>query len=285
MPVVCEARDARFVRNTLGWCVAVATVTAAVVAAAAFAAGPGLFNGSAKALIPHRAGATITSQSVPKFSHPKPGMRSSWSATYSDGVSLLAAVFSSEAAAKNSYASNCGGCDTGTDPTGWHYKHAYDAASGTNPAVATVVGWCHNVVVAASDAHGAGIALTTAARDEANQVFARAIILGMSPCQTTSAIPPKTKVYWSENQAEAVITARLHVPNCDVFPDQENCDRQAPWRVSSAKCTGADERNGSFTYSRFSCDIEVDDGNGAPIAQGRIALYPTGTTTFVWKLL
>jgi hypothetical protein len=52
--------------------------------------------------------------------------------------------------------------------------------------------------------------------------------------------------------------------------------------VVSAQCRGLDEKPGTFTYSRFTCDILVGYGGRF---RGRIAVWPTGPTTLCWKLI
>lgn len=73
-----------------------------------------------------------------------------------------------------------------------------------------------------------------------------------------------------------MVFAKVKIPSCNVYPDNPNCGTRAPYRVVSAECRGLDEKQGTFTYSRFTCEIRA--GYSGNIG-GRIAVWPTGLTT------
>jgi hypothetical protein len=63
-----------------------------------------------------------------------------------------------------------------------------------------------------------------------------------------------------------------------VFPYVAGRIPGSPFRLRSAECRGLDEKPGTFTYSRLSCEIVSYDGQ----ARGTIAVRPTSPTTFRW---
>ena len=92
--------------------------------------------------------------------------------------------------------------------------------------------------------------------------------------------PPTTGTYfWSESFAESVLVAKLKIPYCNIDPGNANCGTRAPIPVRRAECRGLDEKKGTFTYSRFTCESSTGS------AAGRIAVWPTGPTTFRWEIL
>jgi hypothetical protein len=94
--------------------------------------------------------------------------------------------------------------------------------------------------------------------------------------------PPTGTYFWSESFAEDILVAKLKIPYCNVDADNPNCGTRAPIPVVRAECRGLDEKKGTFTYSRFTCDIRAGfSGN----IGGRIAVWPTGPTTFRWEIL
>jgi hypothetical protein len=101
---------------------------------------------------------------------------------------------------------------------------------------------------------------------------------------TASAATPK-KFYWSEEKAESLAAAKVRIPYCKVFPADSKCPGYTYgfYGLNEVLCTGADEKGETFTYARFRCrflaGVRVQD-----YARGSLTLYPTGKTTFRWKL-
>ena len=76
------------------------------------------------------------------------------------------------------------------------------------------------------------------------------------------------------------VVSKVRIPYCNVYPEQANCRLEPPFFVNSAECSGLDEKPGTFTYSRFSCNIRA--GTSGRIG-GKIAVWPTGPTTLRGK--
>ena len=95
------------------------------------------------------------------------------------------------------------------------------------------------------------------------------------------ATAPK-KYYWPASRAEAFVVAKVKVPACNVYPEDNRCPG---WQVSiaviSADCRGASELGTTFRYNRFTCKIVLYNDD----AEGTIAVYVVGPTTFHWKIL
>jgi hypothetical protein len=96
-----------------------------------------------------------------------------------------------------------------------------------------------------------------------------------------AAVPTK-RYYWPESRAEAFVVAKVKIPACNVYPDDNRCPG---WQVSiaviSADCRGASELGTTFRYNRFTCKIILYNND----AEGAIAVYVVGPTTFHWKIL
>jgi hypothetical protein len=69
--------------------------------------------------------------------------------------------------------------------------------------------------------------------------------------------PPTGSYFWSESFAEQIVVSKVRIPYCSVYPEDSNCRTQGPFRVASAECRGLDEKPGTFTYSRFTCEIRA----------------------------
>ena len=116
-----------------------------------------------------------------------------------------------------------------------------------------------------------------------DRVFQKARAFGMSPCAGVgSSLPPTGTYFWSESYAEDMVVAKVKIPACNVGGADSTCGTQAAYRVVNAECRGLDEKPGTFTYSRFTCDIRA--GYQGRIG-GRIGVWPTGPTTLRWSIL
>lgn len=247
------------------------------------AAPPSLYKSSAKRLIPTAAEAgfdQITSQSdSPKratASYERLSQRGVATAT------VTIRVFLTDAAAKESYDASCPGCELRSF-NGWRYKRLFEQTTVTTPGALKLVARCRNVRVDWVTAPAGKESSTRTSKlmiDEA--IFAKAVRLGMTTCAGTPKPPPTTgSYYWTENHAEAIVLQKVWIPNCVVNPDDPQCRGRNAWGLRSAECRGLDEKPGTFTYSRFTCEIVVFGVN----LRGRIAVWPTGPTTLRWRLL
>ena len=80
-----------------------------------------------------------------------------------------------------------------------------------------------------------------------------------------------------------MVVSKVKIPACNV--DGRGLDVWDAGRVPGRQlpsCRGLDEKPGTFTYSRFTCDIRA--GYQGRIG-GRIAVWPTGPTTLKWRIL
>lgn len=265
-----------------GFC-AVAVLAASIFTGPASAAGDP-YTGSAKALAlsPAEAGfASIVSvNSRPRAAGILPGLRSSWTTVYARpaaspnaGTAMInILVYKGEKAAAAQYKAMCltPDCSHRIDPNGWRYKRQ------TTREKATVVGLCRNLVVGMSIVGGSILE----AREALDLIFTAAF----GNCRPQGPAAGRS-AYWTEDQAETFVLARVRVTDCQIFPESSNCRRFGSWPVSDADCRGADELGMTFRYRRFTCEILVRDGNGRPLARGDIAVWPTGPTTARWSLL
>lgn len=268
-----------------------ALVLGIAVVAASAAARPGpLYSGAARTLAPTAAQAGFSSitSAVPRAlsTKPKPGLASVWTIKYATGTTeagiLSIQVFHTAAAAHQQYTIDCAtGCSTGIDPAGWRFKLLVSGDPNGYHTV-SVVSACQNVIAGMTHSSSVSVGnLTKADRNVIDLVFNKAISVGCKPAQE---IPTK-KVYWTESHAEQAVVHTLRVPFCWLYPDETDCARFPGYHPATAHCTGADELGSSFTFSRFDCTIEVDDPYGRDIGDGHVAVYPTGPSAFVWKLL
>lgn len=275
----------------------------------AAAAPPSIYKGLAKHLIPSAddAGyAQVVSQSGrPLTSRPKPGLLSSWTASYSGGTNdngipnsgvgtVGVMVFRTEAAAKAQYEGICVGCDHQRFH-GWQLQcmklqragecgHPMPQCSGCSfTSSLTLLARCRNIVVAE-----ANVGSRYGSKAILSAVGDHAVTGGMTACGASSAstpLPPTGSVYWSESQAEENVIRSVKIPACNVS-SSTNCAGEPGLVVDTANCRGSDERDSTFTYSRFTCEITVAYYHGGdPLARGHIAVYPTGPTTLRWKII
>jgi hypothetical protein len=267
----------------VGTSLAIALLSVPVLVGVTAAASPALYKGPAQRLMPSAVDAgfeEITSQA---------GGGSRASASYrgsqpGQGTGKVAVrVFKSEAAAKTSYAAACQGCQARSSGS-WKYKRRIEPAPDPRTKTVTLVARCRNLRVdTTKTAVGTDESLTKQSRLVIDDIFVKARSLGMSPCSGTGQPPPATGTYyWSESYAEEVVVKKVRIPYCNVFPDDPQCRVQSPFPVVDAQCRGLDEKPGTFTYSRFTCDIRV--GYYGRIS-GRIAVWPTGPTTLRWEII
>lgn len=248
------------------------------------AAIPSLYKGSAQRLLPtaeETGYAQITSQA---------GSGSRASATYETpgtrpgNFKLALRVFKTEPAAQASFNAACPGCQLRSTGSGsWKYKQRLELGADGN--MLTLVARCRNLRVDTAqrvygtNPHG----LTGSSVRIIDGVFQKARGLGMSPCAGVGSTPPTTGTYyWSESYAEDMVVSKVRIPACNVDGAGSTCGTQSPYPVVSAACRGLDEKPGTFTYSRFTCDIRA--GYQGRIG-GRIAVWPTGPTTLRWRIL
>ena len=249
-----------------------------------YAASPSLYRSSAQSLIPSVEAAGFNETSGPSGS----ARRASASYTRSTPVPLTATiavrVFQTEAAAKASYVASCPGCNPGTvAPQKWTYKLRYDNPGQPNRGV-TLSALCRNVTTQMALAGAIGpTSLHRTAKLAVWKVFDKAVSLGMTQCGSTPTPPPRTgSYYWTEAEAEAIAVKKIRIPYCNVYPDDPGCSTQGAVGLHSAECRGLDEKPGTFTYSRFTCDVLV--GYYGRI-RGRLAVWPTGPTTLRWEII
>jgi hypothetical protein len=193
-------------------------------------------------------------------------------------------VFKTEAAATTSYNAACSGCALRTVAAGWKYKLRVDPGADRNNT-AVLVARCRNIKV--------DTAMTTTATNPhqvakpsllvIDAMFIKARRAGMSPCEGKGSPPPTTGTYyWTETYAEQRVLSKVRIPYCNLYPDDAQCRVLPAQGVVDAQCRGLDEKPGTFTYSRFTCDILVGYGGHF---RGRIAVWPTGPTTLRWQLI
>jgi hypothetical protein len=255
-----------------------------VVTSFGAAATPTLYKGSAQALMPTAADtgyAQITAQS---------GSGSRASATYETPgtrpgyLKVALRVFKAEAAALTSFNAACPGCQLKSVGSGsWKYKQRLDLAADGNTL--TLVARCRNVRVDTTQrVYGTNPhVVANGSKHIIERIFQTARAAGMSPCAGTGSTPPPTGTYyWSESYAEQMVVNKVKIPACNIEGADSTCGTEAAYRVVSASCRGLDEKPGTFTYSRFECDIRA--GYQGRIG-GRIAVWPTGATTLKWRIL
>jgi hypothetical protein len=276
-----------------------AIVAGCVFASLAFvasplAAAPSIYKLSAKALIPSADVAgfdRITSQSAkPITGKAALGLTSSWTADYTSaanetGVGTIGVlVFRSEAAAGVQYSSACSsGCDV-QRWHGWRLKRSFELSpSGNRFRIVSVVANCRNLVVGGTiSALDNKDHLTIRLKSIVDAMFGRAVATGMTRCGSQPVPPPSgQKFYWSEDQANAIVVAKVRLPDCVVIPSDTDCAGRTGFALSSADCQGYDELGTSFTFNRFECRVLTYGGD----FEARIAVYVTGPTTFRWKTL
>jgi hypothetical protein len=200
-------------------------------------------------------------------------------------LSINIRVFKTEAAAQARYISACSGCRPGTaGPQKWRYKIQYQDQPGADDSV-TLSALCRNVTVAVGYVAPLGnTSLHHNAKKAIWAVYDKAVSLGMTQCGSTPKPPPVTgSYYWSERQAEELVVRKVRIPDCNIsISSKQGCERDPAWRLHSAECRGLDEKPGTFTYSRFTCDVLI--GYYGDI-RGRLAVWPTGPTTLRWEIM
>jgi hypothetical protein len=279
------------IRNLIGSGLVVALLlTALVLSVSAVAGPPALYKGSAQRLLPTASEvgyAAITSQA---------GGDRRASATYQTpgtppkSLSIAVRVFKTEATAKASFEAACPGCQLRNSANGsitWKYKLRVQPTSDPRYSVVSVVARCRNLKVdtkmtsTARSSSQHGVAMPS--RLLIDDIFVKARRVGMSPCQGTGVSPPMTGThFWSEDYAEKVVRSKVRIPYCNAHPSDSGCRAMPALRVEVAQCRGLDEKRGTFTYSRFTCDILV--GYYRDI-RGRIAVWPTGGSTLRWEII
>jgi hypothetical protein len=108
------------------------------------------------------------------------------------------------------------------------------------------------------------------------------LVAGATLAGSAAGGVPKKSYYWPESRAESFVVAKVKIPGCNVWPDDNRCPG---WQVSvaviSADCSGASELGTTFKYNRFTCKVVLYNND----AEGKIAVYVVGPTTFHWKIL
>jgi hypothetical protein len=199
---------------------------------------------------------------------------------------LAVRVFPTEAAAKASYAASCLGCRGGTVvPQKWPYKFRYDNVGGVANGGVTLSGLCRNVAAEVVLTTPLGLSTLNAwGKKLLWPVFDKAVALGMTQCGAAPSPPPRTGSYfWTESEAEAMVIRKVLISQCNIS-NTAGCEYARRERVKSAECRGLDEKPGTFTYSRFTCEI-VTGSRYYTGARGRIAVWPTGPTAMRWTVL
>ena len=193
-------------------------------------------------------------------------------------------VFKTEPAALASFNAACRGCELKAVGSGsWKFKQRLDLAADGNTL--TLVARCRNVRVDTTQrVYGTNPHVVAGPSKRIIEgVFLEARSSGMSPCAGTGSTPPTTGTYyWSESYAENMVVTKVKIPACNIPGAGSTCGTQSPYLLDSAVCRGLDERPGTFTYSRFTCDIRV--GYQGRIG-GRIAVWPTGPSTLKWRII
>jgi hypothetical protein len=112
--------------------------------------------------------------------------------------------------------------------------------------------------------------------------LAALLLVGALSTPASTAARAKKKWYWSEARAERTVKAKVKIPYCQLYPDDNGCPGlKVRVALDSAKCRGASEKGSTFTYNRFTCDVVTYNSE----ARATIAVYVTGRYTFRWKLL
>ena len=114
-----------------------------------------------------------------------------------------------------------------------------------------------------------------------------ALVLGS--VSTASAATP-TKLYWTEEHAEAIALAQVRVRDCLLIQDgvcRNGSDgRPHHWtfHLNGIACTGADEKGDTFTFSRFKCrfttgyaEVAADRRSAVPRLGREVALEVVAT--------
>lgn len=255
-----------------------------VAIAAGAAAPPSLYQGPAQRLLPSAAELRMEMTSLAGAAA---RATASYTGTSPDRTATISVqVFKTEAAARTSLDSaRCEGCELGSFKTRWKYKLGLQPAGDGTSTTVTMIGQCRNLRTDITATLPFGrIALTAWPRQVTDSVFVKAERLGMTRCGQTRTTPaPTGRWFWTESYAEAMVIKKVRIPGCNVYPENPNCDRiaGAPFRLGRAECRGLDEKPGTFTYSRFTCEIVLYNGQ----ARGRIAVWPTGPTTLRWRIL
>jgi hypothetical protein len=262
----------------------VSVVSGLVLTGVSGAAVPSLYRGSAQALMPtaeETGYAQITSQGGSggraSATYETPGTRPQY-------LKIALRVFKTEAAAMSSFNAACPGCELKSVGSGsWKFKQRLDLAADGNTLA--LVARCRNVRVDTSQrVYGTNPHVVAGGSKRIIEgIFQKARSVGMSPCAGTGSAPPPTGTYyWSESYAEQIVLNKVKIPACNIPGAGSTCGTQSPYLVDSAVCRGLDEKPGTFTYSRFTCDIRV--GYQGRIG-GRIAVWPTGPTTLKWRII
>ena len=105
--------------------------------------------------------------------------------------------------------------------------------------------------------------IATPSRRVIDGIFVRAIRVGMAACDRkgSSAPPPKTgSNFWTESQAEDNVISKVRIPYCNIDSADPECTVKAAQGLQIAECRGLDEKPGTFTYSRFTCDVVLRGG-------------------------
>jgi hypothetical protein len=280
-----SAREARRGVPTATVLLSGVIVFAFALSGSSAAATPSLYKGSVQRLLPTATQAgyeQITSQS---------GSGSRASATYQTPgappryMKIAVHAFRTETAAIASFNAACGsGCSLRKVAAGWKYKLRVDLATDRNNTVA-IVARCRNLRVdtmmntRATNPHE----IAKPSLLVIDSIVIKARQAGMSPCQGIGTPPPTTGTYyWSESYAEQRVISKVRIPYCNLYPNDSQCRLLPAQGVVDAQCRGLDEKPGTFTYSRFACEILV--GYGGKF-RGRIAVWPTGPTTLRWQLI
>jgi hypothetical protein len=193
-------------------------------------------------------------------------------------------VLRTEDAARARYTSRCPECVSGIAGK-WKYKWSFQVATdASRNRTVRLVAYCRNLNVettrAALDNKDS---LTNKSRLVIGDIFDKAARLGMTPCGGAAKPPPTAgSYYWTESHAEDVVVTKVRIPYCNLYPADPQCRVLPAQTVVSAQCRGLDEKPGTFTFSRFTCDILAGVGGRF---RGRIAVWPTGSTTFRWQII
>jgi hypothetical protein len=265
-----------------GALLAVAIITSLGIAGSSAGAPRALYKGSAQRLMPTAAETGYTEIAS------QAGTGSRASATYQtpgttpQSMKVAIRVFKTEVAAKASFDAACPGCALRNSRI-WKYKLRLDLGADRNNTV-SLVARCRNLRVDTAMATRATNPHTIAgpSRRVIDGIFVKAMRLGMASCEGKGTPPPTSGThYWTESFAEDMVIRKVRIPHCNVYPDDPNCRLGGSFSVISAECRGLDEKPGTFTYSRFTCEIVLFNRT----ARGRIAVWPTGPTTFRWEII
>ena len=267
--------------------------TASTLVAGFVLAGPtgatpsALYRGPAKRLIPTATEAgydRVTSQAVSskRATANYEGTHVSGSGTGIATGTVAVTVFRTEAAAIAKWSTACPGCELRSFNK-WRYKREFQMATDQPNRIVRLVARCQNLMAettrTAIDSKEHLTRVSKLMIDEA--IFAKAVSLGMTPCGGKSTPLPTGKFYWTETHAEDTLLRKLVIPHCTVYPSDPECRGKVGVGIRSAECRGLDEKPGTFTYSRFTCEVFLFGIN----VRGRVAVWPTGPTTFRWQLI